>query len=396
MDQRLPDTRIVSLILTILGTGIAIFASEIIVRVLYPDPTGFYIQVPNKHRVFEADPQVLPGVQGPSHWITNSRGVRGDELERSFTYRIVTLGGSTTECLYLDQSKAWPQQVQELLNDRQDSHKVWVGNCGKTAVCTREHRLQVPRLLEEFQNLDTLLLLVGANDVLIRLARERFYDPHHIEKPENFQTYLQRSFAIVPKATGEGSTKRFRFKTKELIQNVFGRGLARSFGSPKDIHIEDEAGRVYIQRREFRKKAKTIRDELPDLESGLEEYERNLGVCCDEAKRHSVRVILMTQPVLWDPDLPQDLLDLLWTGGVFSISGEGLDYYSVEVLSEAMDAYNERLREIAEKRGLDFIDLASMLPKDSTIFYDDCHFNENGSRLLAKIVVDYLLERPPF
>jgi hypothetical protein len=65
-------------------------------------------------------------------------------------------------------------------------------------------------------------------------------------------------------------------------------------------------------------------------------------------------------------------------------------FYSVEALAEGMAAYNGRLLEICRQRQVECIDLATLLPKDTTVFYDDAHFNESGAKQVARIVADYL------
>ena len=36
------------------------------------------------------------------------------------------------------------------------------------------------------------------------------------------------------------------------------------------------------------------------------------------------------------------------------------------------------------------------LPRDGSVFSDDAHLTERGSRMIAAAVADYLLARPPF
>jgi len=37
-----------------------------------------------------------------------------------------------------------------------------------------------------------------------------------------------------------------------------------------------------------------------------------------------------------------------------------------------------------------------MMEKDTTVFYDDAHFNESGARKVAEALSKYLLKRDPF
>jgi hypothetical protein len=104
------------------------------------------------------------------------------------------------------------------------------------------------------------------------------------------------------------------------------------------------------------------------------------------------RLILMTQPTMWYSGLSQEEKDLLWSGR----GPNGQYYYSLEALIQGMSIYNERLLEICRQRQVECIDLASALPKDTTVFYDDVHFNESGAVQVASIVADYILRHAPF
>ena len=155
-------------------------------------------------------------------------------------------------------------------------------------------------------------------------------------------------------------------------------------------NVQDQAGKIYITWREHRQNATDIRDELPDLSSALETYASNLNKMIDVANEKSVRLILVTQPTLWRPDLPEDLAALLWLGGIGNFQAEsGKPYYSVGALDRAMQAYNDTLLQICRQRKVECVDLASMLAKDTTVFYDDVHFNESGARKVAAVLADY-------
>jgi hypothetical protein len=61
-----------------------------------------------------------------------------------------------------------------------------------------------------------------------------------------------------------------------------------------------------------------------------------------------------------------------------------------------MARYNETLLDVCRERGLDCVDAARLLPHDTTAMYDDVHFNEQGSRMLARVLVEHFRARPPF
>jgi len=40
------------------------------------------------------------------------------------------------------------------------------------------------------------------------------------------------------------------------------------------------------------------------------------------------------------------------------------------------------------------LDLASLLQKDTTVFYDDVHFNESGAEKVSNIIAQYFFNSP--
>lgn len=77
---------------------------------------GYYFMPPRHKAVFRPQPSIMPGISGDSNFYTNSNGVRGDEFTDQDTYRIMAIGGSTTECAYLDQPETWTHLLQESLD----------------------------------------------------------------------------------------------------------------------------------------------------------------------------------------------------------------------------------------------------------------------------------------
>src|SRR5262249_13765721 len=137
--------------------------------------------------------------------------------------------------------------------------------------------------------------------------------------------------------------------------------------------------------------------QLPDLSSALSEFTRNLARCADACARHGVRLVLVDQASLWRADLPDELRKLLWMGGVGEYQTHpGSEYYSFAALARRMQAYNRAMREFANVRQLEFLDLDGALPKDTRAFYDDVHLNEAGALAAAEFIAPRLLERPPF
>lgn len=109
--------------------------------------TVFHVWTPYSHATFTLPPGRAPGVHGPTHFSINGSGLRGDDFGPDAEYRILAIGGSTTECLILDDEDAWPQVLQGLL--RASGRRAWVGNAGKAGLRTAHHELEVQHLLPQ-------------------------------------------------------------------------------------------------------------------------------------------------------------------------------------------------------------------------------------------------------
>jgi hypothetical protein len=317
-------------------------------------------------------------------------------------YRILAIGGSTTECLFLDDLEAWPLLLERQLDRTADGRRTWSGGAGLAGATARDHAVQVKYLLRQHA-VDAVVVLVGVNDMGMALAgldaetRER-----PVADPEAERIQAGRAFAIPPgrlHEPGEFLARSDapwykRTASYQLLKRV--RMRVSSFLGRRGF-VQDESGTVFETLRSYRRMAPRILPELPDLAPSVAEYRRNLGLIVDRARAAQVRLILMTQPTLWRHDLTPAEHALLWWGGVGNfVEGPGKPYYSVAAMMKAMDMFNATLRDVCTTREVECIDLAARVPQDTSIFYDDDHFTERGSAIVADVIVEYLRARPPF
>ena len=318
--------------------------------------------------------------------------MRGKPLTDAYTYRLLALGGSTTECLLLDQTEAWPNLLQTLLNSTQNTgQRFWVGNVGKSGHTTHNHILQLERLLEQYPEIDAVLLLTGVNDFIIRLEKDENYQAvfsfDSLNRSE-YEKHLKKSFAIYPDWDLEPSGA--FYQRTELWRRLMKTIESYFLSSEREDFVLDKVGMAHVRWTENRKRSSSFRTTLPDLSTALTEYAYHIETLIDIAERKGVRPIFMTQPSLWRRDLPEAWESLLWLGGVGEYPWE--EYYTVEALEEGMQLYNAVLQEICERRKVECLDLAARLPKDLSVFYDDVHFNENGSRQVAEYLAAYIAD----
>ncbi|HZM01121.1 MAG TPA: hypothetical protein VFD43_12810, partial [Planctomycetota bacterium] len=315
-----------------------------------------------------------------------------DELDGSRDPVLLAIGGSTTECLVLDQGEAWPARLQDELSS--GGRKAWVGNAGRSGHGTREHVVQVPVLLEELPAVEVLLVLAGSNDLGLRLGQDEDYDPGFLLAEDFESQQIPRAFSEYPRelAAGLPFYKRTELYARaRLLKNL----LAGRLGLSAD---QGRRGEGVTRWRENRRQASAIRERLPDLQASLAEYRRNLGRIVESASQRGVTVVLLTQPTIWRADLGQAERGRLWWGGVgdFQASGARVPFYSVEALAEGCAAYNRALLETAQSTGALGFDLAAEIPKTAEMFYDDMHFTEAGASRVAQAVAAFLRERAVF
>lgn len=371
----------------LIGFLVGIVLAELGLRLFWPVDNRYYLWKPNTSATFRPAPGVMPGVGPMAHIQINSNGIIGDEwsTNRADEYRILTIGGSTTECLYLDRTKQWPSLLQEGLGKTVDGRRVWVGNLGKSGRNSRDH-LALMRLAIDQYDVDAIVILVGGNDMVHRLMQGEAYDPHFVEDDVRYRDWLSRRFAIVPT---EITTSRKLFFKRTALWRLAQRLKYLYKSSPPQI-VEDNAGDWLVRVRK-RRQAASLVDELPPLDTGLDEYGRNVTEIIQEARQRSIRIVLLTQPTIWKTTMSEKERDLLWMG--WRPDGS---FYTTESLASAMDSYNHRLIDICAKLNVECIDLASNLPRTLDVFYDDMHLNEGGARSVAQQLVDYFRMLPPF
>ena len=139
-----------------------------------------------------------------------------------------------------------------------------------------------------------------------------------------------------------------------------------------NILIEDPRGAFYAERRRARRESPK-RGSLPDLSRSRRNYEERLRQIIAFCRSRSLRVVFLTQPILWDQNLSKLGRSLLWLGKL-TLTDE---YLTVEAARAVLDQYNKTLKTACADAGVQCIDLSSMNGHEE-FFYDDCHFSESA------------------
>lgn len=363
---------------SILKIGISIlFAIELVLlfeiglrHFIFRDlDNSYYLWPPFYSRVFTPLPDKFPGISGQKRFFINSLGMRGDELQIKLTRRILALGGSTTENGMLDEAETWPYRLQTKLREAY-GETVWVGNAGRRGATSRDHIWHMKYLVSQLEKLDTILLLSGVNDFMSHLYQS--YSPKLVDAKADATTdEMNHAYFIHPQIEqGIKGTALWQLAKRIKIAAI---------GRNK---IFDTEGKTQLEWQN--KRAQTPKtDELPTLETGLNEYRYNLMLISRMAKEKELRLVLLTQPSLWKADFSDTEEGLLWFG---CVENQTYTCYSGKALDEGLERYNQAVREICASEQIECIDLARNLPKDTTIFYDDVHFNVDGAEKVAQVI----------
>lgn len=370
--------------LLLLAVGCTLLAAEAILRSVETN-RRYFVHKPGLRRIFRPMADVMPGVQGESRFFVNADGLRAPPLTPGQDLRILCVGGSTTECMILDEDRTWPALLNARLNAEAGAKRsIWVGNAGKSGCNSRHNLLHVEKLLKQLPRVDVLVLLLGVNDLGFRLAADRNYSPWQPEQRDADDALYEKAFAVAPARRPPGPRPAL-WALSSLRATFLRLRKAKEPAPELQAQVQDAAGACYKSWRFSRQKAGRIRNDLPDLGPALAEYEQNLRAILAAARQHRVRCVFLTQPVLWRAGLPHEQERLLWMGGVGNFRFEkGCDYYSTPALRAGMDLYNNTLREVCRAETVDCIDLAALLSKDLSLFYDDCHFNQQGAEQVAE------------
>ena len=305
----------------------------------------------------------MPGISAGRSVVTiNSRGVRGPDVPLDQAdLRILCIGGSTTECWYVSDEKTWPWRLQSLLSQVL-SKKVIVDNAGLSGHFTRHHIYQIKNY-DPVSKYDYILVLCGFNDAYCFLR-------------ENYDQRIER---IANEALTPDYSQQVYYRRSASIR--IGRSIFYKYCQRIGI-TQDSAGEYINAERQKRQQAiaRKRQDSIPDgLDEALQRYERDLLELIQSCRRQGVNLVMITQPTLYKEDLAPELDQLIW-----------MTTASVSDILKVLNRFNQAMLDLCHRESIDCIDLASRLPKDTSIFYDDCHFNDSGCESVAQVVSEHL------
>lgn len=373
--------------LIIISVLLSLFIAEWGLRLLHPNDSHYYVWQPDLRHVFSPDSTIFYGIHGNKTFSINHQGLRGDLLlknvedktgkRKRLSYHRLFLGGSTTECLYLDNSETWWHLWDSISSSK--NHKIAGGSIGKSGISSMDHYLQMKYFVPQLKYVDEVILMVGLNDLMKRLSSDTAFENDFRWTPAIEDSLVRIAFLRKGRNYEKSILKRTALF--ELVQRFYHRLQP---GGVKWM-IQDDHGESLKRWRQYRAAAKVLRDTLPDMTGALKEYLRNLELIYDEAQKQQLRLVFINQAAMYKDTMSREDQHLLWMGWVGeSPKGAGGTYYTTRALREGLNRYNNTLKFFCEEHHLIYVDIDAVLPRDTSVFYDDCHFNEHGAQKLAE------------
>lgn len=390
LHRRMPE-----LILTVSSLLISLLVAEVFLRLMYPEPPHikYLLHHPNQKTVFHPLANIMPGVNyKETEFTTNNIGLRGDPLPSGKTFRILAVGGSSTEALFLDDPDAWPLRMQQRLSKLSD-HNIWVGNAGKSGLNSFSHVSQIYQSGREIEP-DLILITAGINDLnqCISGGRSAIRDNHRSFKDPTYVTkYSQHVFSVIKTNTNQNKES---LRLTELANRLWANLSEEATTEIQfDYVIQDDAGLFYHEQRKRRQDAEKV-TALPDIAECLDAFEANLNHMVLLGDELNIPLVFITQGSLYRDSLEQHELDLLWFGSVdenpFSVDPPKR-YYTASVMQALLKQYNDRTLKVCQEQELNCWDTDRYLPKTTATYYDDVHLNISGSHALGDKLADFII-----
>jgi lysophospholipase L1-like esterase len=272
----------------------------------------------------------------------------------------LTIGGSTTECSFQGDNRAWPDLVAGHLN--RSLRNVWLNNAGIAGHSTFGHIILLENYVIKLRP-KVAVFLVGCNDVEILAPTPQYDDMIRHRK------MLFSSVGAIASSLAQYS---------EAVACIYTVGRYVKIGSkawraldpefrllpPRYLSLSDtDIGRVKQAHRDIY---------LPGYRARLLKI---AGLC----RGSGIEPVFITQPYLFGEGKDERTgvdLALFETGPG---SNGRMDW-------EVLEMYNDAVRALAEEQSVPVIDLARQMAKSSRYFFDDVHYTNEGVELVARLI----------
>ncbi len=265
---------------------------------------------------------------------------------------IIFLGGSTTECMFVDEKNRFPYLVGRLLEE--EGKKV---NSFNSGVAGNHSMHSIDILLNKGLELrpDVAILMQNINDLNILLYETNYWN----KNPD-------RSL-LAP--VSNNLWKNMKGAVEARIPRLYKRlaTLKKTFHGQEDEFALLRGKKLHINKQEIIKK-----------------FERSLLTFIAICKANGIVPVLMTQANRF-----KEKPDTIIINSIKALMDFGITY---DEYKDIYDAMNDLIRKVGTSNMVLVIDLAKSVPQENVYMSDAVHFNDNGSKYVARLIADRLNE----
>jgi lysophospholipase L1-like esterase len=346
------------------GVLVSLVLLEVCLRLFHPIPFRIKhgkIVLPAYQKVVHNNPQSNK-LEPVISYSRNSMGLRGEELPNDANkwIKIITIGGSTTECSYNSDSLTWPELLKGNLR-KTIAPNIWLNNAGLDGTSTFGHILLLKEHIVSLHP-DYVVFLTGVNDMEEKAMGG--FDTYNSDEWDrrSIKDFLR---SLVRKT-----------ETGALIENLYRSRVAYRQGL---THREVD----YAKANHITIDSTTMQKEVEAQSEYLGAYRKRLLALDSICKVNKIKAIFLTQPSLF---------------AAFTDPATGLDFSMLEISKgrnatlqgKILQRYNDVVLSLRNEGNINVVDMASAMPKNSRYFYDYTHYTSVGTKVVAQIVSDSL------
>jgi hypothetical protein len=359
-----------SLLTILIGFAILDTAYRLVRKVVHP---------PGQEAIFEPDPMlgrrhvknakavvIEWSKTAPNRVTINEFGFRGPTprtLEKPpGMIRVIVQGGSTTEDIFVDDGRTWPEQLQEKLNAILKTDRIEVINMGTSGYtswnCVNDLKLNGLHLKPEI-----VVAYHGVNDF-----RKTMANLNDLEPIEAYVKYEDRKTCWLSWLLCQSCI------IDQINRSYYYQGGARSqdhclayWHSPNKIDV--------------------------DLIGIEDPTNQALNELLAMSRKHQFKLVVGRQATLMKPTHSDDEVPRLWRLFRWKCQGKCLSWKSfLDGRTRVIDTQ----KRFAERHGLPYIDTEAWVPKTTEYFVDDAHTVEQGADKISDAFADGLVKSGVF
>lgn len=257
---------------------------------------------------------------------------------------MVFIGGSTIECLYVEEKNRFPYLAGRIL-EKEIGKKINSYNSGVAGNDTRDSlNILLNKIILLRPNI--VIMMHNINDITNLLDKGAYWDEDYLVR-DNFYTISKKIISI-------------------SVPNLY-------------IHLRNILVITILPKFSDKLASSKMDKSIIDGNKLTDKFKKNLQVFINICKARGIIPVLMTQANRLKDNPDKVVRDSMQE---FEIN-QAINYNEFKKL---YDLFNEIIREIGRDNDILIIDLAKEIPQEKEYMFDAVHFNDNGSKFAAKII----------